>query len=107
MSDDITPPPGIGAPGMVVEDNMTAAGITVQPGISAPSAPALTVTAQTQLNALRNAYASGVTSCQYDGKSVSYRSLDEMRAAIAALENQLNGGKGVGKSIFIRSVRGW
>lgn len=64
-------------------------------------------TMQTQLDALRKAYSSGLTSASYNGKNVQYRSLEEMRAAIAALENQINGGKGVGQSIVVRSKKGW
>ena len=64
-------------------------------------------TMQAQLDALRSAYSSGAVTVSYDGKNVTYRSLDEMRAAIAALENQINGGRGLGKSIVIRSNKGW
>ena len=44
---------------------------------------------ESQLAALREAYASGVTRCSYESKSVEYRSLAEMREAIASLEAQL------------------
>jgi hypothetical protein len=62
---------------------------------------------QAQLDKLRSAYASGLTTATYDGKTVTYRGLDEMRAAIAALENQIAGGRGVGKSIVVRSTKAW
>ena len=64
-------------------------------------------TMQAQLDALRTAYASGSQTVSYGDKSVTYRGLEEMRAAIAALENQINGERGVGKSIVVRSTKGW
>ena len=64
-------------------------------------------TMQAQLDALRTAYASGTQTVSYGEKNVTYRDMDSMRAAIAALENQLNGQQGVGKSIVVRSTKGW
>lgn len=66
-------------------------------------------TLQGQLDALRTAYATGTDSVSYDGKSVRYRSAEEMRAAIASLENQINGLTGATppRSILIRSSKGW
>lgn len=44
---------------------------------------------QAQLDAIKRAYASGVTRVQYDGKSTEYRSLAEMREIIATIEADL------------------
>jgi hypothetical protein len=44
---------------------------------------------QTMLADLRAAYYVGATSIQYEGKSITYRDGNEMRAAIASLEKQL------------------
>lgn len=50
---------------------------------------------QAQLDAIKRAYASGVTRVSYDGKSTDYRSLAEMRQIIATIEADLaaQGGK--------------
>ena len=44
---------------------------------------------QTQLDALRAAYASGMTEVSYDGRQVKYRSLGQLARAIATLERAL------------------
>lgn len=44
---------------------------------------------QAQLDAIRAAYASGVTSVSYDGKTTTYRSLGAMRQIIATIEADL------------------
>lgn len=44
---------------------------------------------QTQLDALREAYASGVTEVSYDGKTVKYRTLAELAQVIATVEASL------------------
>ncbi len=62
---------------------------------------------QAQLAQLRVAYASGATRISYDGKSVEYRSLPEMQAAIAALESQIGGTANPVRSILVRSRKGW
>jgi hypothetical protein len=66
-------------------------------------------TLQAQLNALYKAYNSGAQRVQYEGKSVDYRDASEMRAAIAAIENQLNGmtGANTPRTILVRSRKGW
>lgn len=46
-------------------------------------------TLQAQLDALKSAYRSGVRTVEHDGKSVSYVSGDEMRAAIASLQSEI------------------
>lgn len=43
----------------------------------------------TQLVAIKEAYASGITRVSYDGKSTEYRSLAEMREIIATIEAAL------------------
>lgn len=44
---------------------------------------------QGQLDAIKLAYASGVTRVSYDGKTTEYRSLAEMRQIIATIEADL------------------
>lgn len=44
---------------------------------------------QAQLDAIRKAYASGVTRVAYDGKMTEYRSLAEMRTIISEIETDL------------------
>ncbi len=46
---------------------------------------------QTQLAALEKALASGVTRVSYEGRSVEYRSLAEIREAIAEVRASLAG----------------
>ena len=48
---------------------------------------------QSQLDALRAAYASGTTRVSYDGKSVEYRSLNELKQVIDDVEAGLTGVK--------------
>ncbi len=62
-------------------------------------------TLQAQLDALRRAYRSGAHSVSYDGKSITYRSLDEMRAAIASIEAEL--GVRRGRVVVVRTSKGW
>ena len=40
-----------------------------------------------QVRALREALTSGVLTVSYDGKSVTYRSVDEIKTALAEIEN--------------------
>ena len=40
-----------------------------------------------QVRALREALTSGVLTVSYDGKSVTYRSVDEIKAALTEIEN--------------------
>lgn len=44
---------------------------------------------QAQLDALRAAYAQGVLTYEYDGKRVTYRSRDEMKAIIEEMKASL------------------
>ena len=44
---------------------------------------------QVQLDALREAYAAGTTRVTIDGRTVEYRSLDELSRAIARIEREL------------------
>jgi hypothetical protein len=44
---------------------------------------------QQQLDALREAYYSGVRTVSYEGKNVTYASASELREAIASIEAQL------------------
>jgi len=45
-----------------------------------------------QLAELRKAYASGVTSIEYDGRRVTYRNLQEMEQVIRAVEKVVSAG---------------
>jgi hypothetical protein len=67
------------------------------------------VTLQAQLETLKAAYRSGASSLSYEGKNVTYRDGNEMRTAIAALENEIAGltGPAQPRSINIRSTKGW
>ena len=47
-----------------------------------------------QVRALREALTSGVLTVSYDGKSVTYRSVDEIKAALAEIENARARGAG-------------
>lgn len=44
---------------------------------------------QAQLDAIKEAFASGITRVSYDGKTTEYRSLGEMRQIIGAIEASL------------------
>ncbi|MCW2084357.1 hypothetical protein ABIE85_008371 [Bradyrhizobium diazoefficiens] len=46
-------------------------------------------TLQVQLDALKAAYRSGIRTVEYDGRSTSYVSGEEMRAAIASLQSEI------------------
>jgi len=45
---------------------------------------------QTQLDALRAAYASGVLTVEYDGKRVTYASRDDLKSRIDEIERTVN-----------------
>jgi len=49
---------------------------------------------QSQLDALRAALASGTLRMSYEGRSVQYRSVEELRKAIEVVENALNQSSG-------------
>ena len=66
-----------------------------------------TATLQRQLDALKQAYRSGVLTCSYDGKSTTYRSGAELRAAIASIENELGITSTQPKAVVVRSHKGW
>lgn len=46
-------------------------------------------TLQAQLDELKRAYRSGAHSLEYDGRSITYASGEEMRAAIASLQSEI------------------
>jgi|DewCreStandDraft_4_1066084.scaffolds.fasta_scaffold338118_1 hypothetical protein len=48
---------------------------------------------QAHLDAIKEAYASGVLTVTFEGRSTTYRSLDEMERVIAAIEKELNPAK--------------
>lgn len=64
---------------------------------------------QMQLDALRTAYNTGAQSVSYEGKSTTFRSGEEMRAAIGYLEDQLNGLQGANqpRTLLVRGRKGW
>jgi hypothetical protein len=64
---------------------------------------------QARLEALQAALASGATSIGYEGKTISYKSSEEMRAALAQIESQINGNTGANNpgSFRVRSTKGW
>lgn len=45
---------------------------------------------QTQLDALKSAYAQGITSVSHNGKTVTYASLESLYRAIKTLEAEVN-----------------
>jgi len=45
----------------------------------------------TQLTALKDALASGKVSVRFGDKSIEYRSVDDLRKAIAVVEREVNG----------------
>ena len=49
---------------------------------------------ETELSALRRAYASGTTRVSYDGKTVDYRSVAEIDRAIEALDREIAAAEG-------------
>ena len=57
---------------------------------------------QAQLDAIKRAYASGVTEVSYDGKTTKYRSLNEMRQIIATIQADL--ASQTGKKLTIAGV---
>jgi hypothetical protein len=63
---------------------------------------------QTRLEALKRALASGRKSVSYGDTRVEYRSIDELKAAIADVETDLAGlqGKGVIRGYRISSCKG-
>ena len=61
---------------------------------------------QDALDALRAAYRSGATSVSYDGKTVNYRSSQDMLATILSLENQL-GQNATPRRVVVRTSKGW
>jgi hypothetical protein len=63
-------------------------------------------TMQAQLAALKSALWSGTQTVSYDGRSVTYKSSEEMRLAIANLENAISGAPPI-RSFVVRGHKGW
>jgi hypothetical protein len=59
-----------------------------------------------QLVSLREAYRTGAAEVSYEGKQIRYRSAEDMRAAIASLENEI-GTQQQARTIVIRGDKGW
>ena len=57
---------------------------------------------ESELSALRRAYASGTTRVSYDGKTVDYRSVAEIDRAIEALDREIAAAEG---RRIVRQVR--
>ena len=57
---------------------------------------------ETELAALRRAYASGTTRVSYDGKTVDYRSVAEIDRALEALDREIASAEG---RRIVRQVR--
>jgi hypothetical protein len=49
---------------------------------------------QAQLDAIKKAFASGITSVSFDGNTTTYRSLAEMQTIITTIESDLAGQSG-------------
>jgi hypothetical protein len=47
---------------------------------------------QAQIDALKAAIALGVTQVSYQGRTTTYRSLDEMKSALRMMESEVNAG---------------
>lgn len=64
---------------------------------------------QTQLDALKRAYRSGVRAVEHDNKRVTYASGEEMRAAIASLQAEIGQITGNTTSTVgvVRSTKGY
>ena len=61
---------------------------------------------QVQLDALKLAYRTGATTISYQGQSISYKSGDEMCAAIASLQAEIAGAVPI-RSFVVRGNKGW
>ncbi len=63
----------------------------------------------TQLEALKRAYRSGVRSLTHDGKTVTYASGEDMRAAIASLQSEITQIAGTTTPVIavVRSTKGY
>ena len=64
-------------------------------------------TLQAQLADLKRNYRSGVARANYDGKSVEFKDGPSMLAAIASLENEINGPSAQPRTVTVRSTKGW
>jgi hypothetical protein len=64
---------------------------------------------QAQLAAIQAAYATGARDLSYDGRRIVYGSSEEMREAMASIQNQINGltGANTPGSFRVRSTKGW
>ncbi len=62
---------------------------------------------QAQLDALKDAYASGHVHVQFADRAVTYRSLDEMERAIARIQAELSGETNIVRQIKIRPSQGY
>ena len=62
---------------------------------------------EAQRDALREAIASGVLRASYDGRTVEYRSLADLRAALRDVEAALDPGRRVTRQILIIADKGY
>lgn len=61
---------------------------------------------QEQIDALKAQAATGVRTIQYQDRSVQYQSLEEMLAAIARMEAEIDSSSTSGRSTFATHSRG-
>jgi hypothetical protein len=62
---------------------------------------------QAQIDALKAAIALGVTQVSYQGRTTTYRSLDEMKSALRMMEAEVNtGGSAPRRTTFATFRRG-
>jgi hypothetical protein len=63
---------------------------------------------QAHLQAIKEAYASGITRVSYDGKTTEYRSLAEMKQIISTIEAELEAASGKARPVagFVSFRRG-
>ena len=64
---------------------------------------------QARLEEVKQAFHSGMLTCAYEGKTVTWRSSSEMQAAIASLEAEIAALTGTSpvRSVLVRSRKGW
>ena len=69
----------------------------------------MTAYTETQLQALKRALATGERRVSFDGKSVEYRTVDELQAAIRAVETELarSAGKPAARQIRVTTSKGF
>lgn len=62
---------------------------------------------QTDLNNIRRLIAAGAGKVMIAGKTVEYRSLDELQRIEARIAAEVNGSNRSGRNIVVHSQKGW